>query len=350
MKNRAFGLDIGATSLKAVWLGKEKNSYQLVSAATIATPPKGMASQAPLDVEFMAQAIRKLMDEAKITTQFVHSALPESQVFTTVSEMPLLSDKELSSAIYWEAEQHIPVPLSTITLDWRVLRRSEKTNGGKMEVLLVGAPTVLLEKYQRLLGQAGLTIVTLETEILATIRSLAFLAVDGSSQPFPNSIILNIGATATPFAIVKQGTIVFTYSVPTGGAALNRAIAADLGLTLPQAEEYKKTYGIAKESLGGRLGKATEPVLLSIVTEVKKAIAFYNERYQQEEGIAQILLSGGSAKLPGLELFFAQHCGIETVIADPWKVISGQSIPETLRQSAPDYAIAVGLAMKEYEG
>jgi len=67
-----------------------------------------------------------------------------------VIDMPMLSDKELSSAIYWEAEQHIPMPLTSINLDWKILQRNlESAKGKRMQVLLVGAPLSILSKYQK---------------------------------------------------------------------------------------------------------------------------------------------------------------------------------------------------------
>ncbi len=110
---------------------------------------------------------------SKIVSKFVNVALPENQVYTKVIEMPILSDKELSSAIFWEAEQNIPVPLSTITLAWNVLKRPQKAIGNeKMHVLMVGAPSVLVNKYQKVLLMAGLRINALETELLSIIRAL----------------------------------------------------------------------------------------------------------------------------------------------------------------------------------
>ena len=126
MKNKSFGLDIGATTIKAVWLSWQNNGFLFKSASTLPAPIKGILSESPLDQDEMAKAIRKLVIEsAKITTPYVNVSLPENQVYTRIIEMPVLSDKELSSAIYWEAEQHIPVPLTTVTLDWRVLKRPE---------------------------------------------------------------------------------------------------------------------------------------------------------------------------------------------------------------------------------
>ncbi len=345
MNKKSLGLDIGATSVKLVMLEGAKKGAIILKAASISPiPSKGMLSESPLDEEEMVQAIARAIKEAGVDVKFVNVALPENQVYTKVLEMPALSDRELASAIYWEAEQYIPVPLANITLVWNVLKRpANPTSGEKMQVLMVGAPTLLVNKYQKIIQMAGYQINSMETEILAAIRALVLDAT------FPTSLIVNIGAINTSFAIVKDGTMVFTYSMPVGGAAINRAIATDFGLTSQQAEEYKRVYGISGKSLGGKIGRATEPILNSILGEIKKSIAFYSQRYKDESPIRQIILSGGTAKLPGIELFFVNHSGIETAIANPWKVLASQQIPKSVLDNGSDYTIAVGLAMKDHE-
>jgi type IV pilus assembly protein PilM len=341
---KSFGLDIGATSIKLASLDGKQGAFILKAASISPAPSKGMLSESPLDAEEMAQSLVKAVKDAGITSKFVNIALPENQVYTKVLEMPVLSDRELASAIYWEAEQYIPVPLTNITLVWNVLKRPDKPGQtDRMEVLMVGAPTMLVNKYQKILTMAGLEISSMETEILATIRSLVLDAT------FPTSLIVNIGAISTSFAIVRNGIMVFTYSMSVGGAAINRAIATDFGLTPQQAEEYKRVYGISGKSLGGKIGRATEPILNTILTEIKKSIAFYSQKYKDDSPIRQIILSGGTAKLPGIEIFFANNSGIETAIANPWKILASQQMPREILDNASDYTIAVGLAMKDYE-
>jgi type IV pilus assembly protein PilM len=343
MKNKAFGLDIGTTTMKAVWLDKVNDGFSLNSVFTMPTPARGMLSESPLDQEEVAQAITKIVDEAHIGSRMVNLALPESQVFTRIIDMPVLSDKELSSAIYWEAEQYIPVPLNSITLDYRVLHRPAATESDtKMSVLLVGAPTMLVDKYDRVLSLAGISIASLETEILAVVRAL----IIGESNP--PTLIANIGAVNTSLAIVRNNLITFTYSVATGGIALSRSIAADFGFSFQQAEEYKKTYGLIQGDMGGKIGKATAPVLAAILTEVKKALAFYNEKFPTEP-VQRIFLSGGTAKMPGLDTFFTTNTGLTTSIANPWNVLVSQEVPDEIINDAPEYALSVGLAMREYE-
>ena len=344
MNKKSFGLDIGATSIKLVWLEGRSKAFVLKAASISPAPPKGMMSSSPLDDEEMSQTIAKAVKEAGIEAKFVNVALPENQVYTKVLDMPVISDRELASAIYWEAEQYVPVPLQNITLVWNVLRRpSQPAQNDKMQVLMVGAPTILVNKYQKIIQMAGLQINEMETEILATLRSLVL------DETFPTSLVVNIGSVSTSFAIVREGIMAFTYSMSIGGAAINRAIATDFGLTPQQAEEYKRVYGVSGKSLGGKIGRATEPILNSILAEIKKSIAFYSQKYKDELPIRQIILSGGTAKLPGIEIFFANNSGIETAIANPWKVLASQQMPKEILDNSSDYTIAVGLAMRDYE-
>ncbi len=341
IKQKAFGLDIGSHSIKAVWLAKADHGFMLESARSSISPARGIASESPLDQEEMAKAIRLLVNEAKITTRYVNIALPENQVYTKVIETPNISDKELASAIFWEAEQYIPVPLPTVTLDYKVLSRPDaKQPGATMQVLLVGAPTKLVEKYEQVVSIAGLSINAIETELLSLTRTLL------TGDTIPPTAIIHVGAISTSLAILRNKILVFAYSLPTGGVAISRAIAADFGFALPQAEEYKKAYGLADSALGGKIGKVAEPILENILMEVKKAFTLYSEKYPNEP-LKQIILSGGSAKMPGLATYFTANTGIETAISNPWKLLIPEEVPKDIIENAPEYAVAAGLAMRE---
>lgn len=342
MKN-PFGLDIGSTTMKLVSLIKSHEKISLDAAVTAPVPPKGMISDSILDMEEMSQAIKSAVEKAQIKGRSVNVALPETNVYTKVIEMPILSDKELSSAIYWEAEQYIPVPLPSVRLVWTVLYRPKHyTPQEKMQVLMVGAPTSIIKKYQQILGSAGLEIAAMETEIVSIVRAVAY-----GQTTLPPSLIVNIGSISTSLAIVKDSIMVFVFSVPTGGKALSKAISVDFGVSEEEADKYKMAYGVLGEGPANKLGKATKPILSSIILEIKKALAFYSQRYPKEKAVKQILLTGGTAKLPGIESFFAQESGIETAIANPWRNILGNSAQKELLANAPDYATAIGLALRD---
>ncbi|MBU3978090.1 type IV pilus assembly protein PilM [Patescibacteria group bacterium] len=344
MKNAVFGLDIGITTMRACWLENDKKGIKYISALSAPTPVKSMSSESPLDHQELAAAINKLVIDAKITTNNVSIALPENRVYTKVIDMPNLSEKELSSAIYWEAEQYIPASLDTMTLDWSILKKIKSGQvSKKMQVLLVAAPIQTIKRYQSILELAGLSITSIETEILSVIRSLV------SDENFPTSLIMNIGALNTSVSIVQNGSVVFTYIIPLGGIALTRAISADFGFALPQAEEYKKIYGLMDSDFGGKISNAIQPILFTMVTEIKKAINFYSDKYQNEFPIVQLLLTGGSASLAGIDSYFVKNIGIETVIGNPWKLLNIQGVPKDIESRGPEFAVSIGLALKDYE-
>ena len=339
--NKSIGLDIGLAKIKAVSLSRLNNGLILDNFSVMPSPPKGMLSEATVDEEEMAQAIKKTVDDLKVNCKNVNVALSDSQVYAKVIEMPVLSDKELSLAIYWEAERHIPVALSTITLVWSVLKRPlNSSSDEKMQVLMVGAPTYLINKYQKVLQMASLNLNSIETETLAIVRTLVIANL-------PPTIIVSIGAINTSLAIIRDGVLVLTYSIQTGGNAISRSIEADFGLTPLQSEEYKKIYGFSKSGAGQKVGKSTEPILSSILLEIKKALAFYSQKYKDDSRIQQILLSGGTARLPGIDLFFAENLGIETAVANPWKILGDKPLPPQVLNNTADFTIALGLAMRD---
>jgi len=344
MSVKSFGLDIGVASIKAVSLNRQKNDFFLESSFAIPSPLRGMLASTPSDEQEMATTLKKVVVNAKIKTKNVNIALPEDKVYTNIVQMPILSDSELVSAIHWEAERYIPQPLSEINLVWSVLRKNQE-----MRILTVGAPIAFVQKYQRVIGMAGLKISAIETEILSIVRALVYNK-EGNLQNFPQTLIVNIDEEHTSLAIVKEGLLTFNYFIPTGGAAISRALEADFGLDKSESEEYKKVYGISKEGMGGKMRSAIEPILLSLLNEIKKALAFYVEKYKDSTLMQQIVLSGGTAKLPGIELFFADALGIETIIANPWQVLTNQNLPKEVLNSSSEYTIAVGLAMRDYYG
>lgn len=339
-KYSLLGLDIGSSTIKAVQFNHDNSRCYLKTYGLAPTPPKGFESEAESDLEALSQAIKNLLLDIKVSTSDVVCALPESAVFTRVMTLPILSDKELASAIYWEAEQYVPVPLEEVDLVWEVLEKPQQ--GKNMEVMLVAAPKALTMKYLRVLKAAGLKPLALETEIIAAARSLV-----GENEDSPTSLVISVGAKTTDVCIVNKGKIVLTRSISTGGAALARALTTGLGFDLPKAEEYKKSYGLLPGEMEEKIVSALKPVFDLIMAEVKRDLAFYQKEKPGEQ-VRRAVLCGGSAKLPGAIVYLAQSLGLEVQIGDPWqKIEMDEKTRGVLSEDAAVYAVAVGLAMRE---
>lgn len=335
-----FGLDIGSTSIKIAQVAQEGGKFRLISAGIAPTPQPGMKSEAEADLITLATSIKKLHQEGKITTKNVVVALPEGQIFTRVIELPSMNENELAQAVPWEAEQFVPMPLSEVTLDWQIVSRG--TPGKveeKIKVFLAAAPTALVEKYVKVLELAGFTVAAVETEVVAAARAL----LSSSSAP---TLLIGLGAKSTDLAIVQRGQVVLTRSIPTAGEAFTRAISTTLSLEAPQAEEYKIAYGLGENQLEGKIKKAITPVFEVVVSEVKKALSSWREK--ESEVISNIILAGGTASLPEAGTFLTKQLGIEVQIANPFaQLVTTPATIASLREKAPLFAVAVGLAEKE---
>lgn len=335
-----LGLDIGSHSIKLVEIIKDKTSPTLLAAGSAPTPPKALTSPVEADLQALATSIQKLIKDTGAKSDTVNIALPESQVFTRVITVPQLSSRELASAIKFEAEQYVPLPLDQVNLDYTVLRDSKETGLNSMEVLLVGGPKALIEKYMTIMEYLEVNVNAIETEIIATSRALT------RSVPNIKSVmIISIGVKTTDLAILRNGILTFTRSIGAGGEALTRSIAQKFGFEFVQAEEYKKAYGVEADKVEGKILASVQPILDTIIGETKRAVAFYQQKYH-DETIDTLLLNGGTARLPGMVVYLTEQVGIETQLANPWVGITKDARFNVLDAEGPSFGIAVGLALR----
>lgn len=341
MKAKTFGLDIGTSSIKAVLLDKNGNLISLDSIISAPSASKGLMSESPIDQQMLADSIKKMLASANIDTLDVNVSLPQNQVYSKIVEMPELSEQELQAALKWEMEQHIPLPLDQVKTDWQILEHREKDGKKTMNVLIVAAPLVVLNKYDKILTLAGLIPQAIETEIISVCRALLpFLNASGSD------LLIHIGASTTDVAVIRNKIINLVFSIPLGGIAITRAISVDLGVDLAQAENFKKAYGLSQEVLEGKVGKSLSPVLESITEDIKKAILLFKEKNNNEE-IKQIILSGGSSLLPGIDIFFTNTFGIQVVIGNSWQANNINNVPPEILKEGASYNVVTGLALRD---
>ncbi|MCL5783883.1 MAG: pilus assembly protein PilM [Patescibacteria group bacterium] len=335
------GLDIGSSSIKVVVLAHKGKQPKLISFGSIPSPSPGIVSDAEADLEAEAKAIKSLVTSAKIPNSSVVISLPESRIFTRViSDLPFLSDDELASSIRYSAEEFVPLPTDQVNLYWQVIGRSKEKNN--TIVFVVASPKNTVKKYLHVLELAKLKPLALETDLIAVTRALV------GSNPFaPTTLIVQLGAGSTDFAVVSKGIILLTRSIGTGGVALTRVISQYLNFDSPQAEEYKKVYGLMEDQLGGKIFQALKPLMDVITSEAKRVIQAFQTKNPQNP-IKRAVLTGGGAKLPGLVIYFANSLGLEIQEADPWYFIEKDpSLGSKLAADAPQYTVAVGLALRD---
>ena len=352
------GVDVGSSAIKVVQLGGS-GGKRTVEAMGLGVNPVGGWGETEAQKLSLAEAIRKTVGDAGIKLKRVRVALHEALVYTRVIDMPPLSEAELSSALSWEAEQYIPMPLSEVNLDWQILGSREMTDSDskalkrrRMAVLLVAAPKKLIDKVVGVMQLAGLDPVGLETDMLALTRAVVpfdwFDEAHHKSAQGKPILVCHLGAAGTEIGVVEAGQPVFIFATATGGTGLTRAIAGGLKLDFAQAEQYKRTYGLLDDPLEGKIRQVLMEPMTMIVNELKRAMSFYVAHAQVAVPMKQLILSGGGAQLPGLGGYLAGQLNLEAMTANPTAKMSWNSQVRNRWVGIESvFSVAVGLALGE---
>lgn len=338
---KVIGLDIGSFSLKVISLSKKGKGYRLERIGIALNPIGDLPGDDEQSQQKIAESTKKLLSDLKLSGSKASIALSESNVYSRVIEMPILSDSELASAIHWEAEQYIPVPIDQVNIDHEVIFRPQKgSDQDKMQVFLVAAPKKVIKRMLSFANKCGIEIVGVETEMIAVSRAIVSgeLAKD-------STMLIHYGASNANVAVIRDGMPVLIHTLESGGTALTRTLASELGLEYSQAEEYKRSYGLDETQLEGKVSLSLKPLIDRLLSEVKKAVHAYNNSNQQAI-IKRVILSGGSSLLPSLVPYIAQFIGVEVVLGNAFVSIEPTKTA-TIPSDTSSFSTAVGLAMRE---
>ena len=337
MPAQVFGLDIGRSFVKVAKVKVSGKKKLLEAASSIQSPAGGILSESPVDLKKLADSIKKCVDAAKIGSNKCAVSLLESQVVTRLIELPPLTDKELSAAMNWEAEQYIPLPMKDVNLKYKVVSRPETSGRDKMQVLLIAAPLRVIDKYLTVVKETGLTAAFMESESFALARAF-------TKPQDPITIIVSMGAVSTELVVTNMGSVLFTRSVATGGISLTRAIMAEFNLPQDQAEQYKEAYGIMEDKLSGKVAAVLKPILDVLVSEILKAAEFTHSILIDNQAKRMIVCGGGSF-LPGIIQYLAERTSMEVSFGDPWQDFEKEGQVMKMPGQGAVFAVATGLAL-----
>jgi type IV pilus assembly protein PilM len=103
-----------------------------------------------------------------------------------------------------------------------------------------------------------------------------------------------------------------------------------------------------EDVLRAQITDAIMPVLQELVTELRRSLDFYRNR-ANGLGAQQIVLTGGTARMPGLAEYLAANLETPVVVADPLQYLSlGPGVDRGYaKEVAPLFPVAVGLAARD---
>lgn len=362
-----LGIDIGSSAIKIVQIKKQNSQAVLETYGELALGPYASATvgqAVSLSPDKIAQALVDLMKEKEvnITTKKCGISIPFGSSLMSVIEMPDVSPKQLSVMVPLEARKYIPVPISEVMLDWSVIPKSEirtedfpedatleersSANAGenklsttlaKVDVLIVAIHNETIARYQEIVSKSGLEAGFFEIEIFSTMRAV----LDEVLRPV---MIIDIGAASTKLYVVERGIIRSSHTVNRGSQDITATISKSLGLTLERAEVLKRQVGATGEDKN-----LTDAIVLTldyIFAEINNALLAFEKKYNRT--IAKVVLVGGGSSLKGLSELAKNNFKTEVVLADPFnKVSSPAFLDNILREAGPEFAVAIGLALRE---
>lgn len=338
-----FGLDIGNHTIKVVGLaGQDKNRPELDAFSSAITPFGVMGSENEEHKQKLADSIVEVLKAGGMKEKKVVVALPESPIFSRLSTIPYVEGPKFEEAVYWEAKRYVPGSLKEVEVEPLPIAVRD-VNGKKMiDVLIVAAPNTLIDRYLEIVEKAGLEPIAMETEGIATARSVM------RNQPEDAiAIVLDWGSTTTDLCVANKNGLIYSTSISIGSDTISRAISQSFQLEWRQAEEYKKTYGLEEQHFEGKISQVIRPVVDSILMEVKRAVEYFRTEFPSIQP-NRVVFVGDASLLPGLIPYSANFLGLEVQMGNPWQGIKMKAaFSETLAKGSPGYAVAVGLALKQ---
>lgn len=355
----ALGIDIGTSAIKIVQIKKKNGQAVLETYGELALGPyagQGIGQAAVLPSEKIAQALTDLMKEKEvnITTKKCGISIPFASCFMSVIEMPEVSPKQLASMVPLEARKYIPVPISEVTLDWSVVPKSVVQTEepeeniatptpppvpvvAKIDVLIVAIHNETIARYQDIVAKAGLEAGFFEIEIFSTMRAV----LDDAIRPV---MIMDMGATSTKLYVVERGIIRSSHTVTRGSQDITSTISKSLALTQEQAEVMKRQVGAAGDDK-----KLTEVIVVAldyIFAEINNTLLSFEKKYNKT--ISKVILVGGGSALKGLAELAKNSFKADVVISDPFNKVTAPAFLESiLKETGPEFAVAIGLALRK---
>jgi len=354
LKSKSFGLDISDLSLKIVKLKKKGKFFDLASFGEQEIESgiikKGEIRNEEALTKIIKESLFKVKGE-KLKTKYVVASLPEEEAFLQVIQMPKIPEQDLKSAIIYEAENYIPLPIEEIYLDFQIIP-PVANHLDHYDILLAALPKKTVDPYLKSLTNAGLIPKVLEIESLAIVRAL--IKNEVSSSPI---FLIDLGASRTSFIIFSGHSLRFTSSIPISSQMFSKVISKSLDIDLKRAEELKVKYGLKGEK---KIFEALIPALTDLVEQIKKNIDYYQSHASHEHLLPngreiKVYLSGGGANLKGLTDFLCSELKLEVILGNPWVNILPESLkelPDLSFEQSLRYTTALGLALraiKEYD-
>ncbi|MFZ2252825.1 MAG: pilus assembly protein PilM [Minisyncoccia bacterium] len=333
-----IGVDVSESSIKVLQL----DSSNTITAYGSATLPQSVVVKGRiLDEEAFSDALNKILKETK--PNILHSennilravlCLPESKLFSHYCIVPeTISQNEIREYICTEAQKIIPFEIDDLYWNYHVVEKN-----GVRNATFISVEKANLDNYIKAFSYAKIRPKFVGGELFALGRALL-----PDTLLDEDYIILDIGAHSTTIGMFSNDAVPNdSILVPQGGEYFTQFLAEKLGVPVEEAERMKREYGIDASHERTHVPEALRESLSSLIKKIAEAKSYFERK--TGNSIAHIILAGGSALIPHLDIFISEKLGVKTTIANPLSKIKGY---ELFEKDVPAifFANVIGLAL-----
>lgn len=363
-----IGVDIGTSAVKIVQLKKKNGKAVLETYGSLSLGPydgKEIGTATNLAEDKLALSITDLIRESSVTSTNAGVAIPSSASLVTVIDIPAMpNSKEIAAIVQTEARKYIPVPISEVSLDWSVIPKREEdpmnealameaenqahANGqnstAKTEILIAAIHNDTISKYQSVVKAAKLQTSFFEIEIFSTMRAIL-------GHEMGTLLIVDFGASKVKLSIVDFGVVRQFHVVMRGSQDITANIATSLQLPFAKAEEMKRSFDMRGTGGDTMTQNVRETIKLSfdyIFNEIESVILAYERRYNKV--IGKVILIGGGSLIKGFYEAAEQRFQVEVMYGNAFQKVQAPAFLEgILAETGPEFAVAVGLALRKLQ-
>jgi type IV pilus assembly protein PilM len=351
---RIVGLKIGASQLAAARVSNN-GTAELQQVARESLAPGIVVGGELRDPDALAEALKAFFTKNGLPKKGVRLGIANNRIGVRTFEIGGIEDpKQLGNAIRFRAQEALPIPIDEAVLDYHVLGEGVDEEGKPTKrILLVVAYRELIDRYVDACKKAGLVLLGIDLEAFALLRALQAPQDGVGSDPTAALVAVAIGHERSTFAVSDGRVCEFTRVLEWGGSALNVAIARVLDAAPSEVEGAKRALALTDEMVPDGLTsdqahKARDAMRRAIQTFARELVSSlqYYQNQPGSLGIGEIVLTGGTAHLPGLSGELEKLIGVRVRVGDPlarMKVSKKVGDPEQLGS----LAVAIGLGIED---
>lgn len=294
MSDNSVCIDIGEKFIRVVDARFRNGLFEVAVFGQTDATPYYYIGGSEKNIENQADIITKLFASLKLKKRNVNVIIPDSFSYSQILEVPRLNDKELQSAIRYQADQFIPMPLDEISLDLEIVKEDIKNK--KNTILLVASAKKVVSQVERTLEYAGLNPISLENEFSAIRRYYTELG----KFPAPATIlIINIGDTTSSIYLFDQKTsLLVSRTIKIGLDIFIKDVKLNLNVDEKKALEVLQRIGFEKNSSVNIL-PYIQTIFNELISEVNKFTALAKDKYSI--AISQIILFNHNSLIMSLD-------------------------------------------------